>query len=354
MNRFHPLRQLKLLATITVLVPALALHADTSGDLSKTDGHARKRVTNLFYHTTQIEKPVNYKIQPPQKILFHGKGVQLQLYARRFSQGEPVYFEILPDQPTSENYEVIFVYNHAKIPLSRRKWGYRGLFAIAPQQKPGFVTLRLIAGKKGNYASQSYRFRIQETDFPVSKIALNLGSMSAKPDQEMIAFIKECRIKKQEAFSVRGEDRLTAHLSHPRDMHHVTSAFFAKRLITRYKYKGRKRVYLKPSVNYHSGLDLRGITGEPIYAMADGRVVLSEKMHYEGNFTLIDHGQGIFTGYMHQNSIAIHTGDIVHSGQLIGTVGATGAVTGSHLHISLYIHNVTVNPISLLSLPIRD
>jgi murein DD-endopeptidase MepM/ murein hydrolase activator NlpD len=67
-----------------------------------------------------------------------------------------------------------------------------------------------------------------------------------------------------------------------------------------------------------------------------------------GNATIIDHGQGIFTGYWHQEEIDVKVGDRVEPGQLIGLIGATGRVTGPHLHWEIWVNGVQVDPIQWL------
>lgn len=82
----------------------------------------------------------------------------------------------------------------------------------------------------------------------------------------------------------------------------------------------------------HYGLDLAAPTGAPIHAPAPGLVVLAEPdLHYEGGLTLIDHGQGLVAGYLHQSRQLVRRGDRVERGQEIGLVGRTGRATGPHL-----------------------
>ncbi|MFF1769600.1 peptidoglycan DD-metalloendopeptidase family protein [Streptomyces sp. NPDC058249] len=86
------------------------------------------------------------------------------------------------------------------------------------------------------------------------------------------------------------------------------------------------------SLGYHTGLDLVAPGGTPIYAPADGKVVKAGAGGSYGNETDIEHDGGVITLYAHQTSIKVSVGDTVKRGQLIGTVGATGNVTGPHLH----------------------
>lgn len=77
-------------------------------------------------------------------------------------------------------------------------------------------------------------------------------------------------------------------------------------------------------------------------------------MFWEGKHTILDHGDGIFSVYMHQSEMLVKAGQSVAAGALIGKTGATGAVTGPHLHIALYIRGQPVYPLGVLSLPLRD
>ncbi|MEU2582826.1 peptidoglycan DD-metalloendopeptidase family protein [Streptomyces avermitilis] len=86
------------------------------------------------------------------------------------------------------------------------------------------------------------------------------------------------------------------------------------------------------STGYHTGLDLVASTGTPIYAPADGKIVHAGPGGAYGNETEIQHADGVITLYAHQTSIKVSVGDTVTRGQLIGMVGATGNVTGPHLH----------------------
>lgn len=113
---------------------------------------------------------------------------------------------------------------------------------------------------------------------------------------------------------------------------------------------GRKRSYNGgPFDRFHSGTDFAGAPGAPVLAAAPGYVVLADHLNVRGNATIIDHGWGIFTGYWHQTDNYVHVGDFVTTGQVIGTVGATGRVTGVHLHWELWVNGVPVDPMQWVS-----
>lgn len=108
---------------------------------------------------------------------------------------------------------------------------------------------------------------------------------------------------------------------------------------------GRKRSYNGgPFDRFHSGTDFAGVPGTPVLASSSGVVVLADRLNVRGNATIIDHGWGIFTGYWHQTDIYVRVGDYVTTGQVIGTIGATGRVTGAHLHWELWVNGVPVDP----------
>lgn len=106
---------------------------------------------------------------------------------------------------------------------------------------------------------------------------------------------------------------------------------------------GMRRVFNGQPKNPHKGTDLRGAEGTPIYAIAAGKVVLVEDFYYSGKHVLIDHGLGVHSLYAHMSEPKATVGQLVEAGELIGLVGATGRVTGPHLHLGFYVLGVAVN-----------
>jgi len=112
---------------------------------------------------------------------------------------------------------------------------------------------------------------------------------------------------------------------------------------------GNRRSYNGgPYTSFHTGLDIAGGPGTEIYAPAAGRVVFAGPLTVRGKATMIDHGWGVYTGYMHQSEIRVKVGDKVEKGQLIGLVGGTGRVEGPHLHWEVWAGGVQVDPLDWL------
>ncbi|MEB3180699.1 MAG: M23 family metallopeptidase [Nostocaceae cyanobacterium] len=100
---------------------------------------------------------------------------------------------------------------------------------------------------------------------------------------------------------------------------------------------------------FHRGVDYAGSAGSPVVAPAAGRVSLvgtvSQGFRIHGNTVGIDHGQGVISVFLHLSRIMVKEGDFVQPGQVIGTVGSTGASTGPHLHWGLYVNGQSVDPV---------
>jgi len=112
---------------------------------------------------------------------------------------------------------------------------------------------------------------------------------------------------------------------------------------------GSRRSYNDGPYNFfHTGLDFCGNNTTDVLAPAAGRVVFAGPLTVRGNATVIDHGQGVYTGYLHQSELFVQAGDMVQPGQVIGKVGATGRVTGPHLHWEVWVNGVQVDPLEWL------
>jgi murein DD-endopeptidase MepM/ murein hydrolase activator NlpD len=95
--------------------------------------------------------------------------------------------------------------------------------------------------------------------------------------------------------------------------------------------------------SYHTGTDFVGDTGAPITAAAAGRVAFAGELRVRGGSVMIDHGAGVFSAYHHLSRIDMAEGQSVTRGQSVGAMGATGLVTGPHLHWEVVVRGVEVD-----------
>jgi len=98
----------------------------------------------------------------------------------------------------------------------------------------------------------------------------------------------------------------------------------------------------------HAGLDLAAGTGTPVYAPTAGTVIYAREFYFSGNTVIVDHGQGLLSTMAHLSAFDVKEGERVAKGALLGKVGATGRVTGPHLHWAVRLHGDRVDPLKLL------
>ena len=112
---------------------------------------------------------------------------------------------------------------------------------------------------------------------------------------------------------------------------------------------GTQRLFNGQHGSYHRGTDFRANVGTPVYASNSGVVRLAKNLFYSGDIVIVDHGINIFTLYAHLSEIQVEKGQQIASGQQIGLSGASGRVSGPHLHWAVKVNGVYVDPLQFLS-----
>ena len=205
---------------------------------------------------------------------------------------------------------------------------YRAFIPTTPLDKPGTITLRVSGGSQ----VQNLAVNLRNRNFPIQRINLppgRAGVRATEHELQRVAAFKEIQTPQK---------HWNGPLVKP-NQGRITTVYGVRRY-----YNG------KFAENYyHRGVDYASPTGSPVVSPAAGTVALvgtvSEGFRVHGNTIGIDHGQGVSSILMHLNGINVKEGDFVKAGQLVGTVGSTGASTGPHLHWGLYVNGQCVDPV---------
>jgi len=362
-----------LAVVFTIAAMALTSHDEPQGAFaasksSKNTKHATKKIKRQEVPVQRtvwrengvamVKIPARYRFAKPATRAFQTGEYSIRLSAASFALGNAVYVEMVPRTGdfSGKNTIPLFTFDGSSVPMTPMRWGFRGVFAIPPDSRPGLKKIVLRTGM--NADPNEFELMVENRIFEVYRRGMDLGQYSEedllKNRPDLQARVEDETKKKDRIFATVGQDVITSKLSHPRNEHKITSTFYAKRITEQYNYNNGKKVRVSPKVRFHHGVDLKGRNGTPIYAIASGIVAVAENMFYEGNQVILDHGNGIFTRYMHMSRMNVHPGMYVEGGQLIGLCGDTGMVTGPHLHAGLLIRGVYVDPLSFLALPIKD
>jgi len=112
---------------------------------------------------------------------------------------------------------------------------------------------------------------------------------------------------------------------------------------------GSRSVFNGEARSPHGGADFASPAGTPVHAPSAGRIVLARSLYYTGNTVVLDHGTGLMSLFAHLSKIAVSEGTSVAAGSVLGAVGATGRVTGPHLHWTVRANGARIDPLSLLA-----
>jgi murein DD-endopeptidase MepM/ murein hydrolase activator NlpD len=220
-------------------------------------------------------------------------------------------------------------YGPYRAPIVHTAAGWRAVIGIPLATMPGAQSARLKPPFPGASARE-LPFAVAPKAYAQQKLTVEPRTVNPLPQD----------LKRIEAESARTEKALSTYSPDLAPTWRWTAPVPGERSSS----FGLRRVFNGESRNPHSGMDIAAATGTPIHSPADGRVVDTGNFFFNGNTVFVDHGQGVLTLYCHLSRIDVKPGDTVHAGDVLGLVGATGRVTGPHLHWGVAINRAMVDP----------
>lgn len=217
-------------------------------------------------------------------------------------------------------------------PLSvlAEKGRWHALVGISLDTPPGPLEIQV----NREQATQTFTVNVQAKQYPEQRLKIK-DQRKVDPNPEDLA-----RIEREQAVTAKVKARFTDTQGETKPDTH-----FAKPAVGPFSSPfGLRRFFNDQPRNPHAGLDIAAGTGAAVTAPADGVVANTGEYFFNGNTVFIDHGQGLITAYMHLSEIAVSAGQTVRKGQRLGAVGATGRVTGPHLHWAVILNNTPVDP----------
>lgn len=270
------------------------------------------------------------------------KSWSVQAQPTRLVNGGPVLFEVKAPAKLQSlhgtwlGHDVIFSFDTAT-----KTWF--ALAGVSLETAPGTYSLDLAGETQtGNPAtaglSTKKTFAVMRGKYPKIKVALSVESKFTEPTPEQQKEIAEGQqVKKDYLSRVTAEREWSGQFAAP-TVAAISDVF------------GSERIFNGKTSSPHLGLDFRVPSGTPVLAMNEGTVLLARPLYFEGNFVVINHGQGLLTLYLHLSEFKVKEGDRVKRGQEIGLSGGTGRATGPHLHVAVRWQGTYLDPASLIRL----
>ena len=265
-------------------------------------------------------------------------GATLRLSAPEASQGSLLLIEIKSTKPLAE---VQGDWDRRSVPIWQEATSEkqrRGLLAVDLEKAPGEYELKVTGQTAdGEKMSCSAMVTVKKGLFATEK--LQVEKQFVEPSPEQIKRANEERQKLRDIFDRVTPERLwDGNFRIPLDGVTTGSNF------------GKRRILNGNPGSPHTGMDFPAATGTAVRATQRGRVALAEELFFAGNTVVLDHGLGIYSFYGHLSEIGVKAGDTLETGAVLGKVGATGRVTGPHLHWGLTVERARVNPLLLIKL----
>lgn len=258
--------------------------------------------------------------------------MQISVRARSLRPGEVVVLTIVPSQPADTIRVRAF---DRDMPAYQDGGSWRAIVGVDMDVKPGVYHVSVESGNGANVARGSYDLTIVARTFQTRRLTVNQAFVTP-PASEQPRIEREAVLLAEKWKSSSPSRLWTTPFVQP--VPHAANSAFGTRSI----FNGKPR-------NSHGGADFLSPAGAPVHAPNAGRIAVARSLYFSGHTVIIDHGLGLFSTLAHLSRIDVREGDIVTSGQLVGLVGATGRVTGAHLHWAVRAGDARVDPLSLLA-----
>jgi murein DD-endopeptidase MepM/ murein hydrolase activator NlpD len=258
--------------------------------------------------------------------------IEISTQSRSQQPGELVVLSIAVPEPTAHVSVRAFDRDVAAYPSGDRTW--RALVGIDLDVKPGTYAVTVDAGAPPQHAA--YDLIVTPRTFRTRRLTVDEAFVTP-PANERARIEREAKLLDSVWKSPAGERLWSDPFVRPVP-HDANSAFG-----TRSIFNGKPR-------NAHGGADFLSPGGTPVHAPNAGRVAVARSLYFSGDTVVIDHGLGLFSMLAHLSAIDVHEDDRVSAGQIVGRVGATGRVTGAHLHWAVRASGARVDPLSVLAL----
>jgi murein DD-endopeptidase MepM/ murein hydrolase activator NlpD len=206
----------------------------------------------------------------------------------------------------------------------------RALVGIDLDVRPGIYTIAATAGDRRATST----LRIVRRAFATRKLTVDPAFVN--PPESELPRIERERMQLEKLWQSWTTEKLWDGAFEPPVPEPANSAFGTRSILN-----GEPR-------SPHGGADFPSPAGTPIKAPNAGRVVVADALYFTGNTVVVDHGLGLYSLFAHMTEMQVHLGDTVKTGQILGTVGSTGRVTGPHLHWAVRLDGARVDPVSLI------
>jgi murein DD-endopeptidase MepM/ murein hydrolase activator NlpD len=263
--------------------------------------------------------------------------------ARALKPGEVVVLTVASDSPllTLEVKAFDRVQRAQTVRTTSNLRNWIALVGIDLDTKPGSYPVSIVARSDSGTTTATHTLTVTSKVFATRELKVDPNFVNP-PEAEAARIARESAALNAAFAGTAGPDFIRR-LVFVRPVPHRANSAFGTRSI----FNGEPR-------NAHSGADFLSPAGTEIKAPAGGKVVLADNLYFSGGCVVVDHGMGVVSLFAHMSRILVKQGEDVIPGKTLGLVGATGRVTGPHLHWTVRVNGARVDPLSLLAVLKRE